>query len=93
MSFFYLNPVCPGEALARQLESYGDYRIVRRLPAPEDFWCRSMPAPTNVCKLAILDCETTGLDPQTDQIIELAIGTLSMDLDDGDVTGVNCRDR
>ena len=47
-----------------------------------------MPIPDNVMKLGIIDCETTGLDPERHKIIELAIGTLSIDLDAGDVVDV-----
>lgn len=88
MSFYHLNPNSRGERLARRLERSADFRVLRRLPKPEDVWCRSMPLPENVMKLAIIDCETTGLDPERHKIIELAIGTLSIDLDVGDVVDV-----
>ncbi|WP_174291064.1 exonuclease domain-containing protein [Sphingomonas bacterium] len=88
MSFYHLNPNRRGERLARRLEQLGDYRVLRRLPQPEEIWCRSMPFPDRVMKLAIIDCETTGLDPERHKIIELAIGTLSIDLDAGDVVDV-----
>ncbi|WP_375392552.1 exonuclease domain-containing protein [uncultured Sphingomonas sp.] len=88
MSFYHLNPNRRGERLARRLEQLGDYRVLRRLPQPEEIWCRSMPIPNNVMKLGIVDCETTGLDPERHKIIELAIGTLSIDLDAGDVVDV-----
>ena len=88
MSFYHLNPNRRGERLARRLEQIGDYRVLRRLPQPDEIWCRSMPVPENVMKCAILDCETTGLDPERHKMIELAIGTLSIDLDGGDVVAV-----
>lgn len=88
MSFYHINPNRSGERLARRLEQLGDYRVLRRLPQPEEIWCRSMPIPDKVMKLGIIDCETTGLDPERHKMIELAIGTLSIDLDAGDVVDV-----
>ncbi|WP_447410842.1 hypothetical protein, partial [Clostridium perfringens] len=77
MSFYELDPKRPGEPLACELERFADYRVLRRLPQPDELWCRSMPVPTNVMKLAVIDVETTGLDPARHKIIELAIGTIS----------------
>ena len=88
MSFYHLNPNRRGERLARRLETLGDYRVLRRLPTPEEIWCRSMPVSTNVMKLAIVDSETSGLDPARHKMIEVAVGTLSIDLDAGDVIEV-----
>lgn len=88
MSFYHLNPNRRGERLARRLEQLGDYRVLRRLPKPEELWCRSMPFPDKLMKLGIIDCETTGLDPEQHKMIELAVGTLSIDLDAGDVVDV-----
>lgn len=88
MSFYHINPNRRGERLARRLEQLGDYRVLRRLPQPEEIWCRSMPVPDNLMKLGVIDCETTGLDPERHKMIELAIGTLSIDLDAGDVVDV-----
>lgn len=88
MSFYHLNPNRRGERLARRLEQIGDYRVLRRLPQPDEIWCRSMPVSENVIKCAIVDCETTGLDAERHKIIELAIGTLSVDLHDGDIVEV-----
>lgn len=88
MSFYHLDPNRPGEHLAAQLEQFDDYRVLRRLPRPDEMWCRSMPAPDNVIKLAIVDCETTGLDPERHRMIEFAVGTLSIDAGHGDIVDV-----
>jgi DNA polymerase-3 subunit epsilon len=57
------------EALAARLAGHPDYRVVRRLQAAE--------RPALVSKLvrraAVVDTETTGTDPATDKVIELAI--------------------
>ena len=88
MSFYHLNPNRRGERLATRLERYDDYRVLRRLPRPDEMWCRSMPVSDNVIRLAIVDCETTGLDPERHKMIEFAVGTLSIDADHGDVVAV-----
>ena len=57
------------EALAARLAGHPDYRVVRRLQAAE--------RPALVSKLvrraALVDTETTGTDPATDKVMELAI--------------------
>src|SRR3546814_17152929 len=56
------------EALAAQLEASGDYRVLRRLPVPAGGF---VPMP-HMKRAVFLDVETTGLDPNVDDIIELA---------------------
>ena len=51
------------------LEAQGDYRVLRRLRSPEPL--REAPAGTRRALLA--DVETTWLDPDRDEIIELAM--------------------
>lgn len=88
MSFYHLDPYRRGESIARTLERYDDYRVLRRLPRPDEMWCRSMPVSDNVIQLAVVDCETTGLDPLRHKMIEFAVGTLSIDAQRGDVVDV-----
>ncbi|MDE2403156.1 MAG: hypothetical protein KGM17_00380 [Sphingomonadales bacterium] len=58
--------------LARDLDASPDYRVLRRLPRFDEINIRPVHS-DGLTKLAILDCETTGLDTARDQIIELAI--------------------
>lgn len=88
MTFYQRNPNDRGERLARQLEEIGGYRVLRRLPEPSDIWCRSMPVPDTVFKLAVIDCETQGLDPDRHRMIEFAVGTMSIDLERGDLVDI-----
>lgn len=88
MSFYHLDPNRRGERLARQLDQLDDYRVLRRLPRPDEMWCRSMPASDKVIRLGIVDCETTGLDPERHKIFEFAIGILTIDAEHGDVVDV-----
>lgn len=83
MNIEHLNPDL--EELAQQLERNDHYRVLRAVPPP---YC-SMPnngAPPSGKCIAILDCETTGLAPDNDTIIELAIMHVFVD-DDGEVLG------
>lgn len=83
MNIEHLNP--DHEELAQRLERDNDYRVLRAVPKP---YC-AMPgngAPPEGKCIAIVDCETSGLNPETDEIIELAIMHLFVD-NDGDVLG------
>ena len=63
------------EPLALTLEAHPDYRVLRRLK-PRLSWPG---APSEgICRVIVLDTETTGLDHSRDKIIELAM--LRMDI-------------
>lgn len=82
-SHSHLDPV--SEALAERLAEFPDYRVLRALPQPY----ASMPAagapPEGRC-IALLDVETSSLDPQSGSIIEIAIMPLWVD-DHGSLLG------
>ena len=88
MTYYHLNLNRRGERLARRLERTSSYRVLRRLPHLNEIWCRSMPVPANTIRLGVLDTETTGLDPARHKLIEIAIATLTVDADEGDLTDV-----
>jgi DNA polymerase-3 subunit epsilon len=79
----HLDPVAEG--FADRLDGNPDYRILRALP-PQ---FAAMPAngspPEGRC-IALLDCETTSLEPATGSIIELAIKLVWVD-DEGQLLG------
>ncbi len=60
------------EAMSATLEASDDYRVVRRYQRVERY-CEPADAGADVKKGVFLDLETTGLDSQTDRIIELAL--------------------
>jgi len=70
------------ERLAQRLERHPDYRVLRRLQPRLDFG----PAPAgagegspHVCRVLVLDTETTGLSHAVDKIIELALLWVAVD--------------
>lgn len=66
----HLNP--ESEALAHRLSGDPDFRILRKLPAPFSAMPANGAPPDGTC-VALLDVETTSLDPGTGTIIEIAI--------------------
>lgn len=72
------------EALARTLEAHPDYRVLRRLAPRWDFGPRPEPHdPAGVQRVLVLDTETTGLQPGSDKIIELAMLWVQVDCASG----------
>jgi DNA polymerase III subunit epsilon len=63
------------ERQAHALEASRDYRVLRRLPFIGEIWCSSSPCSDRdgVIRVAIVDSETTGLDPANSKLIEIAI--------------------
>ena len=66
---------------AHRLDEMPDYRVLRRLPRPGEIWCRSSPVPElmSTTRIAVIDTETEGLDPQRHKIIELAVVKMAID--------------
>ena len=65
------------EPLALTLQAHPDYRVLRRLK-PRLSWPTD--AGEGVCRVVVLDTETTGLDHSRDKIIELALLRVDIDL-------------
>lgn len=63
--------------LARKVEADTRYRVLRRIEPPRAMESRGLPP--SVRRVAILDIETTGLDTEHDEIIELAVMTVDVD--------------
>lgn len=73
------------EEMAQRLEQDPDFRILRRLVPLWDFGPppSTAQAPAGVCRVLVLDTETTGLSHQTDKVIELAMLLVDVDLASG----------
>lgn len=65
------------ERLAATLEADPDYRVLRALPFPDEIIL--YPCHGEKVRIAILDTETNGLDPDKDELIEVAITLLDID--------------
>jgi DNA polymerase III subunit epsilon len=71
------------EAIIASLEKSGAYRVLRRLQPP-----RPIELQDDAAVLIAIDLETTGLDPQTDEIIEVGIARVRYDMVAGRMLGV-----
>lgn len=58
------------ETMAAQLAAHPDYRVLRRLDTAQGWPALSGPT---VKRAAVVDTETTGTDPASDRVIELAV--------------------
>ena len=74
------------ESLALQLEASRHYRVTRRLKPLQ----ASQPAPfaRRKAKIAFVDCETTGLDPLQDKIIDIGVLTVEINAETGELLRV-----
>lgn len=77
----HLDPAT--DALARQLEKDPDFRVLRKVPAPFALMPDVGVPPAGTC-IGIVDLETTGLDPDSGKVIELAVMLVWLD-DEGQV--------
>lgn len=68
------------ESLAALLEAHPDYRVLRRL-RPRLHW--PVACGQAVCRVLVLDTETTGLEHARDKIMELALLRVDVDLATG----------
>src|SRR5580692_4482785 len=68
------------EQMARSLVASGDYRVASRLEPQAEYH-----PPDNSPKLvaAVVDVETTGINPESDKIIELGICLFEYDRESG----------
>jgi len=75
---------------AQHLEASGDFRVLKRLPRIDEIWARSMPVPdaAKTITLAVVDTETTGLDPARDALLELAIVKMRIDAETGELLDI-----
>lgn len=74
---------------ARLIEANPDYRLLRRVPAVADWALR--PATGDIRRAVLVDTETTGLDPDTDEVIELALLPFDYERDTGRIVAVDER--
>lgn len=79
----HLDPV--SECIADRLSDDPNYRVLRALPQPYFAMTGEGGPPEGRC-IALVDLETTGLNPETGAIIELAIKLLWV-ADDGELLG------
>lgn len=81
-----INDAASAEAAHSRLPSDPDVRILRRVSALEDFPLASR-REGPVRRIGIVDTETTGTDPRTDEIIDIAVVVLEVDAA-GEIVGI-----
>lgn len=81
-----MGPMNIAEA-ERLLLGSPDHRVIRRVPAPAR-WSLS-PARGETRQGVIVDCETTGLDHDTDEVIELALLPFEYERETGRIVSVD----
>lgn len=69
------------ERLVDMLATHPDFRVLRRLPHLHEMWLHPTPHGGPHLTLAVIDTETTGLDPDHDAMFELAIVRMGLDRD------------
>lgn len=74
------------EQLVARLQGSRDYRVLHRLK-PLQAPLHAPPA-SRVAKLAFVDCETTGLDPKQDKVIDIGVLTVEINAQTGDLLQV-----
>lgn len=76
------------EAAERLLRASPDHRVLKRLPPIETLNARVPRNEADIRRAAFLDVETTGLDLEGDEVIELAILPFEYDVHTGEILGV-----
>jgi DNA polymerase III subunit epsilon len=71
---------------ARVIEASPDFRLLRRVPAPRAWSIKK--AVGEIRRGVFVDTETTGLDPDTDEVIELALLPFEYERDTGAIVSV-----
>lgn len=69
------------------LRSSPDYRVLKRIPAAKD-WTFPTVRSGDIRRAAFVDVETTGLDVETDEVIELAILPFEYDAGSGAIVRI-----
>lgn len=69
------------ERLVDMLAMHPDFRVLRRLPQLHEMWLHPTPQGGPHLTLAVIDTETTGLDPDHDAMFELAVVRMGLDRD------------
>jgi DNA polymerase-3 subunit epsilon len=72
---------------ARLVETSPDFRLLRRVPPPRDWPLNAASAETR--RGVFVDTETTGLDLDTDEVIELALLPFEYERDTGAIVSVD----
>lgn len=79
MRYYHYSGDRQAALAACDLERNRDFRVLRRLPKPTEFWLAPTPPGGAVMTLAVIDTETTGLNAGQDAVIELSVVMMQLD--------------
>ncbi|NJR80376.1 exonuclease domain-containing protein [Sphingomonas corticis] len=78
MTYYHYSGNRRAELHARKIERHSDFHVLRRLPKPSELWLTTSAGDDKAATIAVVDVETTGLDPKRHEAIELGVSLICL---------------